>query len=83
MNLMFCFDCAAQEACENPNVAGYLTVPQYKKYKKDAERLFQFMKDGYIVLDINEWRKWSLYTLDSKPLKDLLEGSPAGSKKSS
>ena len=44
-NLFFCYDCAIEEACDNPNVAGYLTQTDYQKYKSDAKRSFQFMQD--------------------------------------
>ena len=80
-NLFCCYDCAVEEACDNPNVAGYLTQTDNQKYKKDAQRCFQFMKDGYIVLNIHDWRTLSLYKLYGGALKHLLEGSPAGSKK--
>ena len=69
-NLFCCYDCAVEEACHNPNVAGYLTQTDYKKYKEDAKRCFQFMKDGYIVLEQHEWRDWNMNKLDGDTLKN-------------
>ena len=77
-NLFCCYDCAVEEACDNPNVAGYLTQTDYKKYKEDAKRCFQFMKDGYIVLEQHEWREWNMSKLDSDTLKKLLESTSTG-----
>ena len=80
-NLFFCYDCAIEESCHNPNVAGYLTQTDYQKYKSDAKRSFQFMKDGYIVLQQHEWREWNLNKLNGDTLKKLLENTSVGSNK--
>lgn len=80
-HLTFCYDCAITEACVNTNVAGYLTVQQYGKYRKDANRSFKFRTDGYIVLKTCEWRDWGLFQFNAQTLKYVLESSPSNCKK--